>query len=369
MKSRFFALTFTLCLAAAVSAASTVFFFAPDREAGGYDLDKTAPLSELYFEPYQDTPYSDSLYYQFEVAEGVDFFCHFFYADMGFRVKKYGMDYKLTKKGGEKVYFGRKFDSDEGSMAKNAFAWKLGPNSAGGDADSQRLRIQSGPLSVDVTLKVEVPYYQVGEQGALYLDEDREEWSKFVYFPLFSVTGKIKEGATVHKVDGWGYGNRVYAENYMITDFSRLHTALRWQKDGLGFDLHDYYAIEEYGSEWLPVLMVYRDGKMIHVSQSFEKEVLEHVVEPKSGKKLPASYRVASRAEDVMVTIEFTDVKLTDYNDPLIVLSSFEKTLIQLISDAPLDLRFDGRVKMTLTTPEGTVVKEGPGHGLALVSL
>ena len=32
------------------------------------------------------------------------------------------------------------------------------------------------------------------------------------------------------------------------------------------------------------------------------------------------------------------------------------------------NMGFDGHVKMTLTTEEGTVVKEGPAHGLALMA-
>ncbi|HUT55431.1 MAG TPA: hypothetical protein VM658_18720 [bacterium] len=35
-----------------------------------------------------------------------------------------------------------------------------------------------------------------------------------------------------------------------------------------------------------------------------------------------------------------------------------------IFAEEPLDLRFEGRVKMTLTTDEGTVVKEGPAHGM-----
>ena len=69
------------------------------------------------------------------------------------------------------------------------------------------------------------------------------------------------------------------------------------------------------------------------------------------------------------VEIEFTHVKMTDYNDPLIALTKLERTLIQFFSASPLDIRFDGHVKMTVTTPEGTITKEGPGHGLALTSM
>ena len=45
-------------------------------------------------------------------------------------------------------------------------------------------------------------------------------------------------------------------------------------------------------------------------------------------------------------------------NDPLIILSPIEKYLVQLVSEEPLDMRFDGKVKLTITTKEGTIIKD-----------
>jgi len=347
-------------------AAGGAYFYVEDRKNAEYDLDKRVPMSELYFKDYDDTPYSEALYYQFEIGDGSDFFCHFLYGDIGFGIKYFGVDYKLFTPGEKPVFFGTQFDTDESSMSKASFQWKVGGNSAGGDADEQRIHIVSGPLKVDVTLETVVPYYQVGDGGMMYLDDEREEWGKLTIYPHFKVTGKILNGSTVIDVDGWGYGNKI-VQAFDPRKLSDFHTALRWQKNGVGFDVHDYYTPED--NEWLPVLMVYKDGRMIHVSQDYTKENLEYFVEPKSGRKVPTSYRVVSEGDDIKVTIEFTDVSASDYNDPLMSLGRIQKAVINLFADPPIDLRFDGHVKFVIETPEYKVVEEGPGHGLALVAV
>ena len=93
-----------------------------------------------------------------------------------------------------------------------------------------------------------------------------------------------------------------------------------------------------------------------------------YYTEPKSGKKMPLGFKVVSESKDMKVEIEYTGVKMTGYNDPLIILSSIEKKLVQFFAAAPLDLRFDGNVKLTITTPEGAITKEGPAHSLTLLS-
>jgi hypothetical protein len=99
-----------MTMALATAAAPGVFFFAPDRRTAVYDLDVRVPDEALYPRDYKDTPYFDTPYYQFDIGNGRDFFCHFFYVDLGFGIKSYGLDYKLFTPGRKPVYYGRKFD-------------------------------------------------------------------------------------------------------------------------------------------------------------------------------------------------------------------------------------------------------------------
>lgn len=358
---------FVMLVAGIALAASTVSFFATDRKNAYYDLDQPVPADALLFKGYSDTPYTDSLFYQFDGEDGLDFFCHFILADMGYGMKKFILDYKLHYPDGECVYYGRKFDDDEGALSSQRLEWNIGPNHVTGDQSSQTIHIESGPLVVDVVMKKVVPFYRVN-QGMLYVEPERKKQACFTYFPLFEASGTIKHGNTVTRVSGWGCGNRVY-ENFLINDISTLHTALRWHRDGIGFDLHDYVMLPEYGGQWLPILMVYQDGKMIDVDQDFEKKNLGYITEEKTGQKIPAGYRIKSQRDGMTVTIEFTDVRLSDYNDPLIALTPVEKYLLTLVVESPLDLRFDGQVRLEIKTPDGQVLtRQGPGHGLALIS-
>jgi len=347
-------------------AAATVSFFARDPNAAKYDLNARVPADALFFKGYNSTVYTDSIYYQFDADNGYDFYCHFVLADVSV-TKQYIVDYKLHQPDGKYKVFGGRFDADASSMAADRFEWRIGPNSLKGDAAAHKIHLESGPLRVDVTLKTAVPFYRVGDQGMIYVEPDRKKSGQLTYFPLFAAEGTIKDGNTVIKISGWGYGNRM-TENFLFNEVSKLHTALRWQKDGLGFDLHDYQLLPEYGGGLLKILMIYHQGKLVHVSQNYAKQNLNSVTEKKTGLKIPADYRVTSKAPGSEAVIEFTNVKLSDYNDPLIWLGSVEKYLLSLVSPPPLDLRFDGQVKITLTTPTSTITKQGPGHGLALLA-
>ena len=340
------------------------FFFTPDRENAVFDLDKPVPQDALYFKDIDNRPYLTGMYYQFDNEDGSDFFCHFLYMDMGYGIKRLGLDYKLKRKDGTMVYFGRKYELSESNLGRDHFEFKVGPNIVNGDHKYHHLKIVDGPVKADVVLKTEVPFYRVGEEGKHCLTYECKEFGVITYFPLFSVTGTVEENGKKTMVSGWGYGNRSI-QTHTDPNFTNFHTALRWQKDGLGFDLHDYTTL---AGEWLPILMVYNNGKMIHVSQSYKKENIEFYKEPRSGKRIPIGYKIVSEGHGVKVQIEFTGVKLTDYNDPLVVLSPIEKSIVQLFVHAPLDMRFDGHVKLTLNTKTGTVVKEGPAHGLALMA-
>jgi len=355
-----------LGLASAALAASTISFFVTDPKSAKYDLGARVPADALFFKGYDSTIYTDGIYYQFDSDNGYDFYCHFVLADVGI-MKQYLVDYKLHQPDGKYKVFGGRFDSDDCSLAADRYEWRIGPNSIQGDMSAHRLRIASEPLRVDVTLKTLVPFYQVGDHGMIYVEPDRKKSGQLTYFPLFAAEGTIKDGGTVIKISGWGYGNRM-TENFLFTDLTSLHTALRWQKDGLGFDLHDYQLRPEWGGGLLKILMVYNQGKLCHVSQSYDKKNLEFIIEKKTGLSVPTDYRVISKAPGIEAVIEFREVKLSDYNDPLIWLGSVEKYFLSLVSPPPLDLRFDGRVKITITTPDGSITEEGPGHGLALLS-
>lgn len=360
-------MVFAALLALAALAAPSITFFVRDPQTAAYDLQAKLPADALCFQKCSTTPCTGGLFYQFDSGNGYDFYCHFIHADVGFGLKKYIVDYKLHYPDGSYKVFGGKFDSDEGLMAQDRFEWRAGPNSIKGDQADQRLHLGSGALRVDVDFKTLVPYYRVGDNGMIYLEPERKSSGQFTYFPLFEAQGTIRDGATVIPISGWGLGNltRMY---FIITEVTTLHTALRWQKDGLGFDFHDYRATPEFGEQYFGVLMVYNQGRMIHVSQNYRKEILETVTEPKTGAKIPIGYRVTSQVQGVTVQLEFTGVRLSDYNDPLIWLGGIEKRLIALVTQPPLDLRFDGQVKLTVTTDQGALVKQGPGHALVLQS-
>ena len=360
-------IAFAALIAAAALAAPSITFFVRDPRTAAYDLRAAVPPDALFFKGNYTTPYTGGPYYQFDSENGYDFYCHFIFADLGFGLKKYLVDYKLHYPDGTCKVFGGKFDQDEGFQAEDRFEWKIGPNRIKGDQAIHHLHIESGALRVDVDLKTLVPFYRVGDDGRIYLEPERKGWGQLTYFPLFAAQGTILDGETSIPVSGWGYGN-LSRMHFIITEITSLHTALRWQKDGLGFDFHDYRAAPEYGGNWFGVLMVYDQGRMIHVSQDFRKEILESVTEPKTGFKIPIGYRLESRGQGVTVQIEFTGVRLADYNDPLVWLGGIEKRLVELVTEPPLDLRLDGQVKLTVTTDQGTIIKAGPGHGLALQS-
>jgi hypothetical protein len=352
-------------LAGAAAGASRFVFFAPDPKTAVYDLEAAVPADALHFKPYTRTPHMESFYYQFDNHDGSDFFCHLFFADLGLGMKRFGIDYKLRYPSGKTTFFGAQYDPAQTELAGDRFDWKIGPHRLSGDASEHHLQINDGPMKLDVTFKVRVPLFRVGEGKMFFGDRDRKE-GMITYFPSFAVSGTMQDGRTVATVAGWGYGNQVKQD--FLAEMFELHTALRWQKDDLGFDVHDYITPKAMGSEWLPILMVHRHGKMIHVSQNYKKENLEFYDEPRSKKRIPVGYRVVSEAQDFKIVIEFTQVKLGDYNDPLLSLGPLEKYMLQLLTESPLDLRFDGRVRLTITTPAETVVMEGPGHGLALVA-
>jgi len=354
-------------IGAGALAANFISFFVRDPKTAVYDLKAEVPRDALFFKPYSDTPHTEGIYLQFDSENGYDFYSHFIFADLGRFLNKSMIDYKLHYPDGTYKVFGTKFDREECSFARDRFEWKIGPNWLKGDSALHRLHIDSGPLKLEINLKPLVPFYRVGDNGMIYVEPKRKQYMQLTYFPLYEANGSIRDGNTVIPISGWGYGN-YSTTNFNLYGATSLHTALRWQKDGLGFDFHDYQAPPQFGGNWFGVLMVYEQGKLIQVNQNYTKQILEKVIEPKTGIKVPIGYCLTSKAQGVTVKIEFTGVKLTDYNDPLVWLGSLEKKLIQLVTNPPLDLRFDGRVKLTLTTEQGTIIKQGPGHGLALVS-
>jgi hypothetical protein len=319
-------------------AGSRIFFMSADRERAVHDLDKKLQAGALAFKGYEKTPYSESIFYQFSSEGGVDFFTHIMFADIGFTIKRFGLDFKIRYPDGRVHYFGRQIDKEECAQSQDRFSWKLGRNSIGGDLETHRLHIEEHGVVIDATFKAVAPLYRVGDDGMIYLDPGKKKWGQITFFTCFEVEGTLKDGVTVVPIKGWGYGDYVRG-NFIVTEFTRFCSGTRFYRDGLGFDFIEWTTTEEYGSEFLSVLLVHHRGKMIHVSLSSKKTVLDYFVEPRSGKKIPAGYIVESRDQKVSVKFEFLDVKVTDYNDPLIILSPLEKALVQLISDAPLDMR------------------------------
>ena len=84
-----------LLAAAGALAAASISFFVRDPATARYDLAAPVPADALYFKDYDSTPYTDSIYYQFDADSGPDFYCHFILADMGLIMKKGLLDYKL----------------------------------------------------------------------------------------------------------------------------------------------------------------------------------------------------------------------------------------------------------------------------------
>jgi hypothetical protein len=365
--TRVTALLIALIVCPLALAGAKIFYMTSDRENAVHDLDKKLPPDALAFKGYDDTPYSESIFYQFTSENGVDFFTHVIYADIGFTIKRHGLDFKVRYPDGNIHYFGRQIDHDQCEMAGGRFSWKLGRNSISGDLNNHLLHIEEDGVVVDVVFKAVAPIYRVGRDGMIYLDAERKKWGQMTFLTCFEVEGTLRDGATVIPIKGWGYGDHTRG-NFIVTEFTRYCHGTHFYKDGLGYDFIEWTATEKYGSEFLSVLLVHQDGKLIHVSQNSKKTVLEHFIEPRSKKKIPASYTVESEGQGVAVKVEFTDVKLTDYNDPLIILSPVERALIELVSDAPLDLRFDGNVKLIVKTPEGTDVREGRTYGLTILS-
>ena len=144
----------------------------------------------------------------------------------------------------------------------------MGPHSVTGDQNSHRIVIDEGPIKLDVILKTTVPFFRPGKDGKICPDYECEKSGVFTHFPQFSVKGKmVYEGKTTD-ISGWGVGNRSY-QDFMSSEMIGYHSALRWQKDGIGFDVQDYIIPS---GEWLPLLMVHKDGKMIHVSQTIKRK-------------------------------------------------------------------------------------------------
>ena len=364
---RLVAAAVVVLLAALAPAAEKIFFMAPNRKHAVHDLTKKLSPDGLASRSHDRTPYSESIFYQFSNHDGVDFFTHIMFMDAGFTIKRFGLDFKVRYPDGKTHYFGRQIDVDECSLSRERFSWKLGNNSAEGDLDTHRLVINEHGLELDVTFKMIAPIYRAGEAGMIYMDPEQKKWGQLTFFTCFSAEGTLKDGETLVPVKGWGYGDYIRG-NFIVTEFTRYCSGLRFYQDGLGFDIIDYITTDKYGSEWLPVLLVHKDGRLIHVSLDCERTVLDYYTEPRSGKRIPASYRIRSRADDVSVDISFTQVQLADYNDPFIILSPVERYLIDLISDAPLDLRFNGRVDVSVTTPRETVTRQGQAYSLFLIS-
>ena len=115
-----------ISICSAAYASGKFYFYSADRENAEFDLDAKVPKDALYTRSFEETPFFDVLYYQFDNNDGMDFFCHFLYADMGYGIKRSGVDYKVRLPDGKLVVFGRKYDSDEIFLAPDHFEYKNG---------------------------------------------------------------------------------------------------------------------------------------------------------------------------------------------------------------------------------------------------
>lgn len=201
----------------------------------------------------------------------------------------------------------------------------------------------------------------------IYLDPGRRKWGQMTYFTCFTAKGELIDGGEPVRIDGWGYGDYVRG-NFLVTEFTRFCSGLRFYRDGVGFDFIDYLVTDDKGGGWFPVLIVHKDGRIVHVSLDCEKTVTKSFIEPKTGMEVPTDFTIKSAGPGVSVEIDFRDVALADYNDPMIVLGPVERFIVNIFTDAPLDLRLDGKVSMKLTTQEGALLREGDAYALVLMA-
>jgi len=351
-----------ICLLAASALLAAGDYFVESMKQQGEAVSDPA---ELYFTGYHDTPWFQSIFYQVSGDCGTDFFTHLFFTDLGFGIRRFGLDFKLRYPDGRVRYFGRQMSSSEGELERGAFSIRLGPNRASGDLEKHVLHIEEDGLVADFEFKALAPFYRPADGARVYLDRDREDWASIIYFTCFEVQGTIKDGGTVTRVSGWGYGDLLRG-NILVTDFARFCSGIRFYKDGLGFDYVDYAVTPEYGGSLVPVLIVHKDGKIIHASAGCRKTVLASFQDPETGQFIPADVLIESEGEGVKARIEFTGVEVTDYNDPLITFSPWGRRLIALFADAPLDLRMDGDVKIEVETDDGLETREGRTYALVL---
>jgi hypothetical protein len=354
-------------LSALAFAGSELFVFTADREHAKYDLARKLPADALNFPNYTETPYFHTLFYQISNPDGTVFFSHFLLGDLGYGIKRMGMDFKLRYPDGKVHYWGGEFKAETVAIKTDRYSWTLGNNRVEGDLTTQRLHFDQDRLKADLTVKMLAPVYRIGDEGMIYLEADHKKWMQITFLTCFSAEGTISDGATVIPVKGWGYGDAVRG-NFVVTDFGQICTGLRFYQDGLGVDLLEYTSTPARGGEVIPIIIVHRDGKIVAVCASPKKTVTEYYTEPRSGKKLPASFTLEGKSGEVGIRLDYTGVKLTDYNDPLKILSPLEKKVIQLVSEAPLDMRFDGQLKVSLTDSAGTVTRSGPVFSLMVYS-
>lgn len=241
------------------------------------------------------------------------------------------------------------FPADQWSAATDHADVRIGANRFQGDLREYRIQAAAGEVSVDVTLRGEVPPWRPGTGRLLFGPRRDREFAWLPSVPLGRVTGSYTVDGQVRDASGMGY----HDHNWGDVALPKVVHNWYWARGQAG----PYAAIasyitttKRYGHHPVTIFMLARDGEVIADDATLVRFSTEGVyTDAETGKPVAAITRYTYEKGDETIEVSFTRERDLARNRLIDNLSGLKKVAARLVGFDGAYLRFAGQMTVTVS--------------------
>jgi len=208
----------------------------------------------------------------------------------------------------------------------------------------------SPAMKADLLLAMRTPGWRPGRGPVHYGSPDGDWYDLVVPVPWADVSGTVTIAEETRKVKGWGYCDH-NTQTVLPTKQLGWIIALRSFGERHSINFLEYNAPAEYGRTRTTWILVMRDRRILYATDQWEREVLEHRTDEKTGYRYPVRVAVRIDQPGIKLEGEIRGERLIEVIEPLEELPEWVLKVAKNFFTAPAMIRQNAAVDWRLTMP------------------